>query len=300
MKRLHYLLLLCCLVFVACGGDKGGENTTPNTPNRIKLSQEVVEVGFEEAECVVSVTSPYSWEADAKCDWIALHSSSGIAGTRDLKFVVKKNVVMEEREGVIVVENEKMGLYAELYVVQSAYERNANGYEWVDLGLSVMWATCNVGADSPEEKGSYFAWGEIAPKSSYTEANSLTYKKKMEDIAGNSEYDAATANWGGGWRMPTLAEMEELLNDCAWVWTTQDGVNGVSVMGSNGNSIFLPAAGYRTKTSTYGVGADGDYWSSTPAESSDLSAHYIFFSQWRQVTDYFNRDYGRSVRPVIE
>ncbi len=80
------------------------------------------------------------------------------------------------------------------------------GHEYVDLGLSVKWATCNVGATKPEEYGNYYAWGETATKSEYTEDNSLTYGKQMRDISGNAQYDAATANWGGTWRMPTNDE----------------------------------------------------------------------------------------------
>ena len=87
-----------------------------------------------------------------------------------------------------------------------------SGHEWVDLDLSVKWATTNVGASSPSDYGYYFAWGETSTKSEYTEANSRTRKTSMGDIAGNDAYDAARANWGGTWRLPTKAECEELKN----------------------------------------------------------------------------------------
>lgn len=138
------------------------------------------------------------------------------------------------------------------------------GIEAVDLGLSVKWASCNVGAERPEEYGDYFAWGEVSPKDSYTEGNCSTYGKSMTDISGNPQYDAATANWGGAWRMPTASEQQELLNNCTWEWTSLNGINGQRVTGSNGNSIFLPAAGYRYGTSSYYVGSYGYYSSSTP------------------------------------
>ena len=128
------------------------------------------------------------------------------------------------------------------------------GHGYVDLGLSVKWATCNVGATSPEDYGDYFAWGETETKSEYTEENSATYGLSISQLesqgyidgAGNlnPQYDAAAANWGGDWRMPTVAEMWELINNCTWTWTTQNGVSGYNVEGPNGNSIFLPAAGY--------------------------------------------------------
>jgi hypothetical protein len=130
-----------------------------------------------------------------------------------------------------------------------------NGHEYVDLGLpsGTLWASCNVGATSPEEYGDYFAWGETSTKSDYTISNSITSglsiseleSRGIIDASGNltAAYDAATANWGDKWRMPTLDEIKELVNQCTWEWTTQNGVNGCKVVGPNSNSIFLPAAG---------------------------------------------------------
>ena len=97
------------------------------------------------------------------------------------------------------------------------------GHEWVDLGLSVKWATCNVGATNPEEYGDYFAWGETRTKSEYTDSNCTSYGKSWGDIGGDSSRDAATASWGGSWRMPTPAEFQELKDNCDWTWTTQNG-----------------------------------------------------------------------------
>ena len=98
-----------------------------------------------------------------------------------------------------------------------------NGYGYVDLGLSVKWATCNVGADSPEDYGDYFAWGETKPKLSYTEEN-YTYTDSPETLS--SIRDAASVNMGGSWRMPTL---KELIDKCTWTWTTLNGVEGYEV-----------------------------------------------------------------------
>ena len=173
------------------------------------------------------------------------------------------------------------------------------GHEYVDLGLSVKWATCNVGATSPEDYGHYFAWGETSPKDEYTEDNCSTYGKEMSDIAGDAQYDAATANWGGDWRMPTKEEMRELLNNCIWIWTTQNGVNGYNVKGPNGNSIFLPAAGERDGSSLYDAGSGGSYWSSTPSGDDD-DAYYIYFISYILCVDEDGRDRGYSVRPVLE
>ena len=175
------------------------------------------------------------------------------------------------------------------------------GHGYVDLGLSVKWATCNVGATSPEDYGHCFAWGETSPKDEYTEDNCSTYGKQMSDIADNAQYDAATANWGGNWRMPTKNELKELSNNCTWTWTTQNGVNGYNVKGPNGNSIFLPAAGGRYWSSLYNAGSYGLYWSSSPYDNySDNYAYDLDFDSGGQGMGPGNRGYGRSVRPVVE
>lgn len=178
------------------------------------------------------------------------------------------------------------------------------GHEYVDLGLSVKWATCNVGASKPEDYGNYYAWGETTTKSTYTEGTSKTDGKSMGDIAGNSSYDAARANWGGTWRMPTDAEMQELIDKCTWTWTTQNGVNGCNVKGPNGNSIFLPAAGYRFRSSLDYAGSSGGYWSSIPTSSFDIFDDTAYYLNFNSVVDQdmsdFKRYFGRSVRPVVE
>lgn len=176
-----------------------------------------------------------------------------------------------------------------------------NGHEWVDLGLpsGLKWATCNVGASSPSDYGNYYAWGETSPKSSYTEGNCATWERNIGDIAGTSR-DAARQNWGGSWRMPTHAEVGELINNCTWTWTTQNGHNGYKVTGPNGNSIFLPAAGYYRGASLCGVGSDSPYWSSTPDESNTWEANFLYFHSREHDRYWIYRCNGLSVRPVSE
>ena len=174
-----------------------------------------------------------------------------------------------------------------------------NGHEYVDLGLSVKWATCNVGASSPEDYGNYYAWGEMSTKSTYYDNNSKTYGKRMNDIK-NSQYDAARANWGGTWRLPTKAECQELVDKCTWKWTTRNGVKGYKVTGPNGNHIFLPAAGYRYGSSLLSAGEYGNYWSSSPYESYSNYAYYLYFDSDYQCVIWSYRCYGQSVRPVSE
>ena len=176
------------------------------------------------------------------------------------------------------------------------------GHEWVDLGLSVKWATCNVGASSPTGYGNYYAWGETSPKSNYDTNNCKTYEHSLGDIGGNSSYDAARANWGGSWRMPTKAEFDELINNCTLQWTTQNGVAGTCFTSQkNGNSIFLPATGYRLFTETHFAGESGKYWSSTPSMSSTpRNSEEMHCSSGGASTIWDPRYTGHTVRPVLE
>ncbi len=206
-----------------------------------------------------------------------------------------------------------------------------NGYTWIDLGLpsGLKWATCNVGATLPEEYGDYFAWGETSPKTTYDWS---TYKycngtsDSMTKYCTDSEYgiednktmlelsdDAAHVNWGGTWRMPTKYEQDELRNTkyCSWSWTTQNGVNGYKVTSKkNGNSIFLPAAGFCVDSYFGRAGSWGYYWSRSLNAGYDAyytyysyDAYYLFlyFDSSYNNDVYWSYDYrytGRSVRAV--
>ncbi len=171
----------------------------------------------------------------------------------------------------------------------------------VDLGLpsGTLWATYNVGAISPEDHGNYYAWGETTTKDSYTEGNSQTYRNRMDDISGDMLYDAATANWGEEWRMPTNAEFEELVDNCYWTRTKLNGVPGYEVKSKKSdNSIFLPTAGCRFYDKTYND-AEGHYWSSTPGNSGIHDAHCILILDDGSCNACgANRCGGLSVRPV--
>ncbi len=175
-----------------------------------------------------------------------------------------------------------------------------NGHEYEDLGLSVKWATCNIGASSSSDYGNYYAWGETETKSDYSSSNNVTYGKEMGDIAGNPEYDAATAHWGSSWRLPTYGEITELRSKCKWSWATQGGHNGYKITGPNGNSIFLPAAGFYEGASLNSVGEGGYYWSATPHEGYTDGAYGLYFNSGNSNGDWYYRHYGRSIRPVSE
>ena len=179
-------------------------------------------------------------------------------------------------------------------------------HEYVDLGLpsGTKWATCNVGASSPEEYGDYFAWGETKPKSTY---NDDTYfdsdYNKYNNNGGLTELlpedDAATANWGSGWQIPSFAQIKELCNSSYTTteWTTLNDVYGRKITSKrNGNSIFLPAAGYRRGGECVRAGIDGNYWSSSLYPYDDNGAYDLYFGSDYWIWDHYYRSYGQTAR----
>ena len=178
----------------------------------------------------------------------------------------------------------------------------ANGHDYVDLGLpsGTKWATCNVGANSPEEYGDYFAWGETTTKSSYTSSN---YSYSSNSTTLPLYRDAAYTNWGTSWRMPTKAEQDELRNSSytTWTWTTQNGVKGYKVTSNiNGNSIFLPAAGCRSGSDLLHAGSSGYYWSSSLNTSDSYNAYSLYFNSDSVFSKSGGGRFGgESVRPVL-
>ena len=178
------------------------------------------------------------------------------------------------------------------------------GHEYVDLGLpsGLKWATCNVGAATPEEYGNYYAWGKTMPriKDPY-EYMSKSYLN-VGDISGNATYDAARANWGATWRMPTIDEMEELAVKCTWTWSTQSCTNGYTVTGPNGNSIFLPAAGFYFGASQDDVDERGYYWSSNPYDNiKEYACLYFGFDGKNKRLGIGGRSFGGlTIRPVSD
>lgn len=186
-----------------------------------------------------------------------------------------------------------------------------NGHEWVDLGLpsGTLWATCNVGASSPEEYGDYFAWGETKPKSTYdwstyfdTNDGGNTFQKYNNE-GGNTELDstddAATDNWGEGWRMPSEEQQAELVENCIWTWMQKNGVNGYEVKSrTNDCSLFLPAAGYFYEGRCQNAEFAGYYWS-LMVKSSSYLAYRLYLSKDVAARDNSSRSHGFTIRPVL-
>jgi hypothetical protein len=191
--------------------------------------------------------------------------------------------------------------------------------EAIDLGLpsGVKWASFNLGASKPEDYGDYYAWGETGPKSDYSWNTYKWCKGSMTSLTKYNSFssygivdnktqldlsdDAAHADLGGEWRMPTGAEQDELRAECIWTWTTQNGVNGYRVTSKkNGNIIFLPAAGYRRGSTFYNAGFCGYYWSSALYTDNPYCAYGVFFNSGSVSGYNYDRDLGRSVRPVTD
>lgn len=183
---------------------------------------------------------------------------------------------------------------------------------WVDLGLpsGILWAKYNVGATSPEEYGGYYAWGETEEKESYTYEN---YKHKEEyyyngwwdwifsdigDCISNTTYDTAMLKWGNGAKMPTPQEMKELVENCYWKSGLINGIAGNFVIGPNGNSIFIPFAGYRLETHLYGLEECGYYWSGSIHQDAGGSAICLLCSNYSVTGESCARNKGISIRPV--
>ena len=193
-------------------------------------------------------------------------------------------------------------------VTVSSADGTTNGHGWVNLGLpsGTLWATCNVGASKPEEYGNYYAWGETKPKDvynwdTYFDSDYQKYNRDGVQVELFPEDDAATAKWGSKWQMPSLDQIDELIDSdyTTTEWRTMNGKCGYKITSrSNGKSIFLPAAGSRDGTSLYRAGSRGYYWSRSLDTSYSDDAYYLYFNSDDIYSNYYYRCYGRSVRPV--
>ncbi len=178
----------------------------------------------------------------------------------------------------------------------------------VDMGLSVNWASCNLGADVPEACGDYYAWGETAAKndfsgdSYYWSSNPAKYTERfILNRQLDAEDDVVQKQLGGGWRMPTFVEANELVQQCDWEWTSRGGVKGYKVTSrTTGGSIFLPAAGYKDGSDVLFAGSAGRYWTATRHPYHANCAMELFFSSDFHYAYFYRRYRGYPVRPVCE
>ena len=242
---------------------------------------------------------------------------SAITANSDYTFVnwtEGDNVVSDSENYTFTVTDRRV------LVANFTYNGGNNGYAYVDLGLpsGTLWAICNVGADTPEDYGDYFAWGETQPKDTYdwdtyewcNGGGNLLTKYCNNSSYGNigfidnlntlqTDDDAATANWGGEWRTPNKEQWDELLEKipCKW-WTTQNGVNGYLFTSDNGRELFLPAAGGRNEGNLIGVKKYGNYWSRSLHTDCPIGAGSLFFRSDYKEVSFRDRNRGHSVRAV--
>ena len=308
MKHLKFLAAVCCMAavftamsitFVSCKKEKTDDPKDPTVYTLTVLSSN---------EEMGTVTGSGTYEEGTEVTLTATPTSGGYV------FVKWSDENTDNPRALTVAGNTELTAIFD--------------YVAVDLGLSVKWATCNVGATKPEEYGNYYAWGETEPKTTY-DWNTYKWATATYDVEHyewdletftkyntSSSYgtmdnktqleladDAARANWGGAWRMPTDAEWTELRENCTWTWT--DDYNGTGVAGrivtsnTNGNSIFLPAAGSRDRGDLSGAGNYGFYWSCSLSTDYPNNAWYVLFYSDDVYGDYGGRYYGISVRPVL-
>ena len=269
------------------------------------------------ATCLVTV---YTEPGDVNCD--------GFRNISDVSSLI--NYLLSGDDSSIKVENADLNVDGKVAIgdVSALISGLLSGewpsmetddHEWVDLGLpsGTLWATCNVGASAPEEFGDYFAWGETTPRDFYdwsaynwSAGSSTTMTKYCTSSSygyegftdGKTELDleddAAYVNWGKKWRMPTYEQHTELHTQCTWTWTTQNGVKGYLVTGPNGNTMFMPAAGYHSERAHYSAGTEGRYWLSTLYSDRADHSYCLYFNSGSVSWDDSRRYRGFSVRAV--
>lgn len=313
------ILLFVILSFSILACTQGNDVDDPNVPQPTPTPtpSDLIDVTTSPSaaiqavggEATIEFIASADWSASTSSDWISISPISGTAGSRKITIKVVENTTYEERNGSVII---KSGSESQsVKITQEKREKDIEDHKYVDLGLSVKWATCNVGADKPEDYGGYYAWGETTTKSRYDWYNCFDYLDVIDDwniykIGGktklepNSGHDTARENWGGTWRMPTVEELEELYSRCGWKRSTKGNHDGYVVTGPNGNSIFLPAAGYRYDARSVDLGESGSYWSSTLSSSNSRDAQDLYFSRGYLVISSGYRWSGRSVRPVTE
>ena len=185
--------------------------------------------------------------------------------------------------------------------VEAPKEGVRNGQEYVDLGLSVVWAKTNIGYSRMDVCGDYYNWGGTSTQPTYDMAHCHTLDLQLTNITGNSQYDVVTKTLENGWRLPTVVEFNELIRCCRWTWTTEDGVNGYRATGPNGNSIFFPCGGRVSFTTLDYFNELGCYWTGSCDRSIPETAYMVVFSENAVANERsMSRVIGANVRGVFE
>ena len=327
IRFLSFFLLSCFLLFTSCVEENTFDTTrfvlsfTQSDPY-FEVSKDSLDYPSAGGTGEIKLTTNLIWAATPSETWITISPASG-TGDATLSIVVTENTSADARTGNIAFTAGDFSVTVLITQEGAGQEGDViDGHAYVDLGLpsGLWWATNNVGANSPEDYGNYFAWGETEPQSNFYWStykhsknstppdptltkynNSSSYGTVDNKIVLDPEDDAAHVNWGGSWRMPTIEEFQEILNNCTWTWTNQGNHNGYNVVSkSNGNSIFLPAAGYRDVTNLNYEGSNGYYWSSSLNTSYPLTALSLEFGSDYHFTYHNVRLYGYFIRPVLQ
>lgn len=217
---------------------------------------------------------------------------------RETPFSVLVEAVIDN--DVLRGESETLTIGDDPLTISIVLHSENGGHTFIDLGLpsGTLWAECNLGAKKPEEYGTYYAWGEIATKDLFS-WNTYSIGNELDSVTRlDASHDAATANWGDNWRMPSREDFDELYSSCTMEWTTRNNVNGYQLTGPNGKSIFLPAAGGRGDGNIYEGGSCGFYWlSSVYTDDTQFAWGFLIDADSFYETSYY-RMYGQTIRPV--
>lgn len=271
-------------------------------------------------------------DADTECEWISEVETT----FEKVKFVAEANYDEKSRSGKITLFYDGAAKVV-LTVVQAGAVNELNGHKFVDLGLSVKWAVCNIGAEEQGDAGNYYMWGDLVDrKSSGYSISSYPYvtKRMVQDvdkdgnpvfdeetgdpvmsevwdfmdigsnISGNATYDVARKEWGATWRIPTQEEVQELISNCTFLWTNYKSASGFEITSKiNGAKIFMPAVGYYMGSSACSYyGSNGSYWTASAFVGEGVgSAYYILMTSGRGFRlDYTSYHSAHPIRPVTE
>lgn len=271
-----------------------------NQKNVIVLANNEYTIGFVGGKLDFEVNTNVDFDLEISADWIIKLPTTRGLKLKELHFNIVENSKKEIREGKIILSCGD--LKQEIKIVQLI---NVIG-EAIDLGLSVKWASHNIGASLPEEYGGLYGLGD--PTGAHTEipGDHNNVNETWEYYGGGNfsdgkvsgtSFDIARVKWGQNWRLPTYYEFLELYQKCSWKWTTYNEISGYVVTGSNGKSIFLPAGGHRMGTRIESQGVRGSYWSGTIyGEAFSL----LFYDYKYSLTSTLERYHGHSVRPVTK
>lgn len=305
MRKYFFLFAVTCMMLLLMSGCKKSETFTVTFDANGGTGTMEAQT-FTEGEAQALSRNAFTYDGYTFSGWNTVQGGSGASYT----------------DGQTITATADMTLYAQWESNGTNPAPTPQRHEYVDLGLpsGTKWATCNVGAETIEGYGNYYAWGETEPKEIYDWnnyrwcnglENSLIKYCNSSDFSNNGfvdtltvlelDDDVATVNWGTNWRMPTQYEMIELFSECSHEWITLNGINGRKFTGPNGNSIFLPAAGLRKDNDMSYVGSEVYYWTSTlpPYYTNQNSAWALYFKNNTCDLTGPYRYYGIVVRPVL-